>query len=372
MYCKALHSIIHTFCEPTTTEIGLSQLEHQVQKVGTIPLPHRPFCLDDPFFPLSPPPDFPTTVTPFPFFTILSSAFSFSLFTPPIPFTFFVVVPFSARASLALSTASRIFFFCLRSFVRATFFSWGVSSDLERREDGEGAKISSGASMVAMDWVVGMADSREAVATLEMDAMVVFGWIEDFVSTVFGDSIEQNECRTNLLRRIMRITERIQLRTNPVPHPLQLRMLLRQLPVPIIHARRTALRSHKLILVALPQPLLIPRILQLNKSTREERLFFHHPPPHHVVKVLRENPRLDALFEVVHDFFGDDGRGLERAVEVEVGFEGGIFGPGAGGGFAAEDPVFGGDVFGFEGDDLGFEGGLAFFVLGEFWWGGEG
>lgn len=111
---------------------------------------------------------FPTTVTPFPRFTTLSNAARFCLFTPPILFAL-------ANLSTEVFNASRRFFFILRSFPRKERFSVGVSSLRARGSEDEGKKTSSGASIVAADFVVGRADSRVVVETLAMVEITALG-----------------------------------------------------------------------------------------------------------------------------------------------------------------------------------------------------
>lgn len=62
-----------------------------------------------------------------------------------------------------------------RSLVRRARFSTGVSSLRARCKEDEVANISSGASMVAVDFDVGSADSKVAVAMLAMVDIVAFG-----------------------------------------------------------------------------------------------------------------------------------------------------------------------------------------------------
>jgi hypothetical protein len=63
----------------------------------------------------------------------------------------------------------------LRSFPRNAFFSAGVSSLRARGSVDAVAKTSSGANIVAADFVVGRADSRVALDTLEMEDIVALG-----------------------------------------------------------------------------------------------------------------------------------------------------------------------------------------------------
>lgn len=111
----------------------------------------------------------PTTVTPFPCFTMLSSAACFCFLTLPTPLFF-------ANLSTLFSRASRWRFLVLRSFVRRARFSMGVNSLRARSEEDGAANTSSGASIVDVDLVVGRADSRVAVAVLVTVEIIALAW----------------------------------------------------------------------------------------------------------------------------------------------------------------------------------------------------
>ena len=111
---------------------------------------------------------FPTTVTPFPLFTMLRRAADFCAFTPPDLFVF-------AYLSTLLSSASLAFLFDLFSLFRAVRFSFGESSPRARGSVEERSYISSGASMLAIVLLVGNADSKLVEATFVTVEIVVVG-----------------------------------------------------------------------------------------------------------------------------------------------------------------------------------------------------
>lgn len=111
---------------------------------------------------------FPMTVTPFPVLVRVLRASPFCFLIPPAVLTF-------ANLSTLFSKESRAFlcfFFCL---LRAARFCAGVSSLRARKSLEDGANISSGASIVEVDFVVGSADSMVVAATLEIVEMVALG-----------------------------------------------------------------------------------------------------------------------------------------------------------------------------------------------------
>ena len=110
----------------------------------------------------------PTTVTPFPLFTILRSAADFCAFILPGLFVF-------ANLSTLLSSPSLALFFALFSLFRAARFSFGESSPRARGSDDERSYISSGASMLAIVLLVGRADSKLVDAIFVMVEIVAVG-----------------------------------------------------------------------------------------------------------------------------------------------------------------------------------------------------
>ena len=122
-----------------------------------------PFISPSPFF------DLPTTVTPFPLFTILRSAADFCAFIPPGLFVF-------ANLSTLLSSVSLALFFALFTLFRAARFSFGASSPRARGSDEGRSYISSGASMLAIVLLVGRADSKLVDAIFATAEIVVVGW----------------------------------------------------------------------------------------------------------------------------------------------------------------------------------------------------
>ena len=163
----------------------------------------------------------------------------------------------------------------------------------------------------------------------------------------------------------MRITQRIQLATNALPHARNLVALPLQPPVPVV-SRRARLRSDVRPLVHLRQRLRRLGVLEPLDHTGGQRGqgVPRGAGPHHIVKPAVLDACLDARFEGGDDGVGDDGDGAGRTVKVEVMAEEGVVWAGAGGGFAEEGPFFGADVFGFEGLDFGLERGEALFVGG--------
>ena len=121
-----------------------------------------PFMSRSPFFNL------PTTVTPFPLFTTLLSAADFCAFIPPGLFVF-------PNLSTLLSSTSLAFFFALFSLFRIARFSFGESSPRARRSVEGRSYISSGASMLATEMLVGRADSKLVDATFVTDEIVAVG-----------------------------------------------------------------------------------------------------------------------------------------------------------------------------------------------------
>ncbi len=120
------------------------------------------------FISLSPFFGLPTTVTPFPLFTILRRAADFCAFIPPGLLVF-------ANLSTLLSSASLAFFFDLFSLFRVARFSFGESSPRARRSAEERSYISSGASILAIVLLVGKVDSKLVDATFVTVEIVAVG-----------------------------------------------------------------------------------------------------------------------------------------------------------------------------------------------------
>lgn len=112
-------------------------------------------------------------MTPFPLFTKLLNASSFSFLALA------VLLFFPPRFDTYDLTASVAFFRFFRSLERAARFSAGVSSERSRNADRDlaGARSSSGARRVEVAEAVGNADSRFAVATFEMDEIAAVGCV---------------------------------------------------------------------------------------------------------------------------------------------------------------------------------------------------
>lgn len=83
-----------------------------------------------------------------------------------------------ANLSTFFSKESRWRFLSFRSLVRCVRFSAGVSSLWALRDEEDAAKTSSGASIVDVDFVVGNADSKVAVATFVTVDIVALGFKE--------------------------------------------------------------------------------------------------------------------------------------------------------------------------------------------------
>jgi hypothetical protein len=302
-------------------------------------------------------------VTPFPDLTRLLSAASFSRVALPL----FDV--FLAYLSTVLSSASRILFFVFRSLVRRARFSAGVSSLRARTvEEDVGAKTSSGASVLASDRLDGSADSRDAAGTSDTVVMLAFGCPLDHEYVAKRE--RERRMGAYRFRHVVRITQRVQRRTDALPHAGDLVVFPPQPSITVIYPRRRArLRSDVRPFVELRQRL---RRLGVLEPVHRPRGHPRHrvprgPAAHDVVEPALFDARLDAVLEGCDDGVGDDGDGAGRTVKVEVLAEEGVVWAGAGGGFAEKDPFFGADVVRFEGLDLGAERGEASFVGGHVW-----
>jgi hypothetical protein len=128
----------------------------------------------------------PTTVTPFPVFTMLFSAASFSflscpfwlLVLPPVDAPSDGAVVFFAYLSTPLSNRLCVFFLPFFSFARWDRFSCGVSSDLAAVAVFEAEKTSSGARRDDTDLRVGSADSSDVEGIFERVVIAPFGYGE--------------------------------------------------------------------------------------------------------------------------------------------------------------------------------------------------
>ena len=163
-------------------------------------------------------------MTPFPDLTIDLRAASFCRATDLRPVVF-------AYLSTLMFKAFCCRFLAFRSLVRRARFSAGVSSLRARCEDDEVANISSGASMVAVDLDVGRADSKVAVATLDMVDIVAFGCRIVMSNTLLAISEGK---KYYLFWYKVSIAKGVQFSTNLVPDLRYFIVLLLELSVAII------------------------------------------------------------------------------------------------------------------------------------------